>query len=91
VHPEKEIPRMTTIDETCPGCGARLGHPDPPLEDAPSPEGASELAQRVHEDVAAPTCTSRWVSKRTGPGMTTSRCIPLDAPCPEGWAEGGVF
>jgi hypothetical protein len=83
---------MTTIDKLCPGCGARLGHPDPPLEDEPSSlEGAAELAQVMHEDVAAPTYASRWVSKRTRPGMTTSRCIPLHAPCPEGWTEGRAF
>lgn len=80
---------MTTTDDTCPGCGARWNHLDSPLEDEPSQEGAAGLAQRVHEDVVAPTSASRWVSKRTGPGMTTSRCIPLDAPCPEGWTESG--
>ena len=80
---------MTTIDHTCPGCGVHWGHPDPPLEDEPGPEGPAELAERVPEDVATPTSASRWVSKRTGRGMTTSRCIPLDAPCPEGWTEGG--
>lgn len=82
---------MTTTDDTCPGCGARWGHPDPPLEDQPSQEGPAELAHRLQEDVATPTYASRWVSKRTGPGMTTSRCIPLDSPCPEGWTEGGAF
>lgn len=82
---------MTTIDDLCPGCGARLAHPDPSLEDEPSPDGAAGLAQPKHEDVATPTYASRWVSKRTGPGMTTSRCIPLDSPCPEGWTEGGAF
>ena len=83
---------MTTIDNLCPGCGGRWGHPDPPLEDQPSgPEGAAELAQRLQEDVAGPAYASRWVSKRTGPGMSTSRCIPLDAPCPEGWTEGRAF
>ena len=82
---------MTTTDDTCPGCGARWGHPDPPLEDQPSQEGPAELAHRLQEDVATPTYASRWVSKRTGTGMTTSRCIPLDAPCPEGWREGRAF
>jgi hypothetical protein len=101
---------MTTIDNTCPGCGAERGYPDPPLDfpnrakvdndwmcnNPACPTGFQDpasagLAPRAHENVATLPAVSRWVSKRTGPGMTTSRCIPVDAPCPEGWTEGGVF
>ena len=50
---------MTTIDDTCPGCGVRWGHPDPPLEDEPSPEGAcgtraAGARGRGHADVRQP-------------------------------------
>ena len=79
---------MTTIDHTCPGCGVHWGRPRIRLSrTSRARRGLRNSLQRVPEDVATPTSASRWVSKRTGRGMTTSRCIPMDAPCPE--AAGG--
>ena len=88
---------MTTIDNHWMCCDPEcpVGFHDPAAahvdEDEPCPPGAAEPAQRTLKDLATLTAVSRWVSKRTGPGKTTSRCIPLDAPCPEGWTEGGIF
>lgn len=45
------------------------------------------LYDRVHEEVTELMAKSRWISKINST-FPTSKCIPKDAPLPEGWREG---